>query len=69
MSCIVKIKVNKILFSYKYRLFENWFLQRRQIFLLFTQLFWGVFTVFKLIEAVLFDLRWSIYLIFIGFTD
>ena len=69
MSWIVKIKVNKFLFSYKYRLFENWFLLGRQIFLLFTQLFWGVFTVFKLMEAVLFDLKRSTYLIFIGFAD
>ena len=69
MSWIVKIKVNKFLFPYKYRLFENWFLLGRQIFLLFTQLFGGVFTVFKLIEAVLFDFRWSKNLIFIGFGD
>ena len=69
MSCIVKIKVNKFLFPYKYQLFKKWFLQKRQIFLLFTQLFGGVFTVFKLMEAVLFDLSRGKNLIFIGFAD
>ena len=67
MSWIVKIKVNKFLFPYKYQLFKKEFCKEGKYFLLFTQLFWGVFTVFKLIEAVLFDLRWSTYLMFIGF--
>ena len=69
MSWIVKIKVNKFLFPYKYQLFKNGFCKGGKYFLLFTQLFGGVFTVFKLMEAVLFDFRWSIYLIFIVFTD
>ena len=69
MSWIVKIKVNKFLFPYKYQLFKNGFCKGGKYFLLFTQLFGGVFTVFKLMEAVLFDLKRSTYLIFIGFSD